>query len=225
MTARIIGMLSYKTALGRTISAVHIIAQLLAPVFSNANAHNGYLSGSVSTPASLSLSLPTSGDWRSFGGIIGSDACPGVNYSSNSGIKISNYSLLPGSSDNINNSAPIQVSWTNGVPITTQTNATESCYFSSGGAAGITVTCVGVIATHICTFYVYTQTGTNFSLNAHLTDSSATDYNDSGTSGIGNLIRVYTISYHPATNGPQLKVTWTSTSLGGNVGIQVVTWS
>ena len=107
--------------------------------------------------------------------------------------------------------------WSNGTP-----NA------AGNDSAGATTTGVGAgfsfsvaAGTAPRTILVYVG-GTNSTgrLTAHLSDASAPDYVDVSISGSARYDGLYTLTFHAASEGQQLQITWTQAAGAGSISLQ-----
>ena len=113
------------------------------------------------------------------------------------------------------NNDPRPLSWTDGTPTVSASNATNGLYINGTGN-GFSFTAPADTNMRKLTVHVggWMSGGT---LTAHLSDSSAADYTDVTTSANGQYDRNYTFTYNAVTSSQTLTVKWVMTSGAGNV--------
>jgi len=107
--------------------------------------------------------------------------------------------------------------WSNGTPTASGNDAGGAT--ASGAGAGFTFTVTADTTTRTLLVYIG-GSGTTGRLTAHLSDASAADYVDTSLGGTGRYDGVYTLVFHAASAGQQLRVTWTQASGSGSVSLQ-----
>ncbi len=178
----------------------------------------GSLTGNVGAPVGpINLTSAGSSDWVHWG--YGS--APGVDHKASGSSQISNYTAIGTGyigqyTDNL-----FGYTWTDGSPDTSITSTTTGVYvYGQGNGFQITAPADTTPRTLKVYVGVYGAQGT---MIAHLTDGSAVDYTDASIlagSGAHNN-GVYTFTYHAASPGQKLLVTWTQASAtDGNVTLQ-----
>ncbi len=108
--------------------------------------------------------------------------------------------------------------WNNGTPTATA-NSNDGTYLNNQGNA-YTITVPASTTTRTLKLYVLVFQST-CTLNAHLSDSSATDYTNAQTSG-GGSYQVYTLVYRSASASQTLTVTWTFTNDANNGSVDLL---
>ncbi len=164
----------------------------------------GSLSGSsTSAPASVNLTTEGLSDWAHWG----SSAAPGFVDKATGEGQISTYTSLGGTIATSAN-LPIKMSWSDGTPTPTATN-TQSGLYGFGVGHGYTITVPATAYTSILHLYVGLQHAQG-NLTASLSDGSATPYTDTSFDNTTSsaVIREYTLSYHAASAGQTLSVTF-----------------
>jgi len=198
---------------GFTISVQEVVSnssgatQITSPPTSVTSIVGGSLSGTV-TNSSGAVNL-TSGtaDWAHW---------YGYDHKASGGGQIGNFSIVgSGSASNYGNDLR-PISWTDGTPTGSATNNTNGVYIAGIGK-GFSVTAPADTTTRTVNLYVGGwQSGGK--LVAHLSDGSAADFVDTTPqNGSGQYDGNYTITYHAASSGQTLTLTWTQNSGTGNV--------
>jgi hypothetical protein len=170
---------------------------------------SGALTGSgnsATAPADLTAEGTT--DWVHWGDTS-------LNRKSGVTPQISNYAIVGSGQVMSYSNDPRPINWTDGSPTATSTNNENGLYISFL-RNGFSFTVPASTNTGTLTVHAggWLSGGT---LTAHLSDGSAADYVDSTTPANGQYDRNYTLSYHAASAGQTLKVSWVMTSGGGNV--------
>ena len=110
---------------------------------------------------------------------------------------------------------PRSINWTDGAPTASGTNNKNGVYVS-GVRHGFAF--MAPADTSLRTLVVHVGGwSSGGQLTAHLSDGSTLDFNDVTSTASGQYDRNYTLSYHAATAGQTLSVTWKMTSGSGNV--------
>jgi hypothetical protein len=182
---------------------------------------SGMLSGVLQTPTGA-VALDTQGtlDWAHWGLNTAAD------FDHKSGVtpKIGNFTALGAVANRFANN-PIGFSWTGGTPTASATNTTTGLYISGQNMGFRIVVPAGTTTTTLRVYVgVWHAQGR---MVAHLSDGSAADYVDTSlnTSAVfGTAVGVYTLTYHAASNGQTLTLTFTQDTAGvGNVTLQAAT--
>jgi hypothetical protein len=181
-----------------------------------APASGGVISGAVTAQATQTNNLTSLGatDWAQWGYMSGSTTQP-ANVKSGGGNTIGAQAIDSTVTPYVG--AAVSVSWTNGTPNATGTQAT-GIYTSSGDAgAGFLMTFPADTNSRTLTVICggYANVG---QLGVALTDGSAPEYLDaSQSSGGGSFYALYTITYKAASAGQHLIVSWVQLNTGTNV--------
>lgn len=178
------------------------------------------LTGALSTPSGTqNLTTLGTADWAhwGFGSVTGFD------HKSAGGSQISNYTLVgtPPSVTQVTNN-PFGYTWTDGTPTASATATTTGIFVMNPLVAqGFSFTAPATTTTHTLLVYI----GVYFSrgqIVAHLSDSSAADYADTGlTDGVGTsggVPGLYTLTYRAASTGQTLTVTYLVNVINGSGG-------
>ena len=104
------------------------------------------------------------------------------------------------------------LTWADGSPAVSGSLTTGQ--YSSGIGSGFQITAPADTTNRTLTLYVGGWSS-NGKLTAHLSDGSAADYVDSTFSGSGQYDATYTITYHAASAGQTLAVSWTHLAFNG----------
>ena len=190
--------------------------------------YSGSMSGSTGGETagfSLTTLTPLVGnDWAAYG--VGG-AFSGYDHKANGFSQISTVSEYGGSGGSWGgySNSIFDVSWTDGTPTGSDTEgaiAWEQQDATKGGPWGMTITAPASTVSH--TLYIFWGgSQCSYALNAHLSDSSAPDYNSGSIEGpnTGCELNQSTITYSAASAGQTLTVTMTKVSnvyQGGNQG-------
>jgi hypothetical protein len=167
----------------------------------------GTLSGSASVPFVVDLTAAGTTDWAHW--------LP-FNRKSGAGF-ISNYTAVGTANVTTYTNDPRSFVWSNGTPTASGNDAGGAT--ASGAGAGFTFTVTADTTTRTLLVYIG-GAGTTGRLTAHLSDASAADYVDTSLGGTGRYDGVYTLVFHAASAGQQLRVTWTQASGSGSVSLQ-----
>ncbi len=127
--------------------------------------------------------------------------------------QISNYSVIGAGTVQTYTDDPRAVSWTDGTP--TAAGSDNAGVFINSLPNGFSFTAPADLTTRVLTVHVggFSSGGT---LTAHLSDGSGADFVDTTSSVSGAYDRNYTLSYHAASAGQTLKVSWVNSSGSGN---------
>lgn len=190
-------------------------SQILDPILYG-NTIIGSLSGSMSgnSTSSTVVNLTSEGstDWYSMGGDSTTNTCPGVNRKTTGGSVIGGYTFVGGASGLTGASFYLlqYKTWTDGTPTGSDTAGAQGDGCSFVGSTlgyGFSFTCPASTVSHVCTLHIDSLNGTIFTINGHLSDSSAVDYNDSETVGASGKWYTYTFTYNTASAGQTLTLT------------------
>ena len=172
-----------------------------------ANTGGGALSGvGLGTLTTANLTTVGTSDWAHW---------PEFTEKATGGAQISNYSLVGTATVNTYNNAPLTLTWSDGKPTATGSATTGS--FVAGIGNGFQITVPADTTARQITVYVggWQSVG---KLTAHLSDGSAADFTDSSYSSATTIYQAnYTLTYHAASAGQILTITWTMASGAGNV--------
>ena len=107
--------------------------------------------------------------------------------------------------------------WSNGTP--TASGSDSAGATTTGIGTGFTFSVPAGTAPRTLVIYVG---GTNSTgkLTAHLSDVSAADFVDTSISGSARYDGLYTLTFHAASEGQQLQVTWTQSAGSGSIALQ-----
>jgi hypothetical protein len=167
----------------------------------------GHLLGAGDSSASaVNLTAEGSLDWEHWG-----DGA--LNRKAGVPAQLSNYTVLGGGTAGAYTNDPRPMSWSDGTPTAISTNNYSGV---STGGQGFSFTAPADTTTRTLVVHVggWISGGT---LTAHLSDASAADYVDTTATTSGQYDRNYTLTYHAATSGAALTVTWRFSSGTGNV--------
>ena len=183
-----------------------------------APAPGGSISGAVTTQTTETNNLTSLGatDWAEWGYMSGSTTTPS-NVKNDGGNTISAQAI--NSTVTQYGGAAVSVSWANGTPNATGTEATG--IYTSSGNAGEGFLMTFPADTNSRTLYIlcggYINVG---QLGVALTDGSAAEYLDaSQSSSGGTFYALYTITYKAASAGQRLIVSWIQMNPGNHVTI------
>jgi hypothetical protein len=172
-----------------------------------ASSTGGALSGvGLGTLTTANLTTVGTSDWAHW---------PEFTEKATGGSQISNYTLVGTGTVNTYGNATLTLTWTDGNIAATGSATTGS--FVAGIGNGFQITVPADTTTRQVTVYVggWASTG---KLTAHLSDGSAADFTDSSYSSAGSIYQAnYTLTYHAASAGQTLTLTWTMVSGVGNV--------
>ncbi len=181
-----------------------------------APASGGIISGAVTTQTTQTNSLTSLGtsDWAEWGYTSGSTAAP-ANVKSGGGNTIS--AQVIDSTVSQFSGAAVSVSWTNGTPTASGTEATGIS--TSSGTAGEGFLMTFPADTNLRTLYIicggYGNVG---QLGVALSDGSAPEYLDASQSNSGGpFYALYTVTYKAASAGQSLIVSWVQLYTANNV--------
>src|SRR5581483_380588 len=143
-----------------------------------------------------------------------------TNRKATGGSQISDFTVVGAGPTGAFNNGSVTFTWSDGTP---NMSSTVTTGVGVGNAPnGFSITAPAGPAQHVLELWV-SSSGCETTLNAHLSDGSAADYNDTQTGANARWL-VYTFTYRAASAGQTLKVTFTdSRDLGGapnGVGIQ-----
>jgi hypothetical protein len=174
----------------------------------NLGVSRGALSGSV-TSATTTANLTAGGpaDWVHWG-----DAS--LNRKAGVTPQIGAYSIVGSRLAQTYTNDPRTLSWTDGTPAATGSNANG--IFVNSLKNGFSFTAPADTTSRTLTVYVggWASGGT---LTAHLSDASAADYADTTAAVGGQYDRNYTLTYNAASTNQTLTLTWQMTAGTGNV--------
>jgi hypothetical protein len=166
------------------------------------------LSGTrVNIPGSTNLTAEGTTDWTHYGRQNSNDVnrkagtAPQILMSSNVAVKrFGSYSR--------------NFSWSDGVTggnlVASEASTTGGTYLDNTGDA-YTITAPAGTGTRTLRLYTLCFRG-SCALSAHLSDSSAADYNDTVTNDTGGTYSMYTLTYRAGSSPRNLTVTWTYTN-------------
>jgi hypothetical protein len=178
-------------------------------------ATSGALQGTVTNDVtSVNLTVDGSTDWEHWGdGILNRKA--GVTPQLSTYIVVGSGTVFTYSNDDR------PVSWTDGAPTASSSNDKNGIYIRNRGQ-GFSFTAPADTSVRTLGVHVggWSSAG---ALTAHLSDGSAVDFTDASAMTGSQYDRNYTLSYHAASAGQTLTVTWTMTSGNGNVTLNAVT--
>ena len=180
------------------------------------NTGQGALSGAVSTPSTTqNLTQLGTTDWAHWG----LTSATSFNHKASGQGQISNYTVVGSGPATAFNDHPFGFTWTDGTPTASATNSKTGVYVA-GLNSGFQITAPADLTTRTLSVYVSVWTAQG-KLTAHLSDGSAVDYVDTSVSIVHNAVGKYTLTYHAASNGQQLVVSFTqANNLGGNVALR-----
>jgi hypothetical protein len=189
----------------------------------NPASSGGSLSGVTSNPASsYNLTAVGTSDWAHWGTGVNASA---FDDKATGGSQISNVTRVGSGNYGAYSNTTRSFSWTDGTPLATDTNDNSYIWANTALGAGYSFTVPADTTTR--TLYVYlggASSGGTFT--AHLSDGSAADYGAS-ISGSGNYNDLLTITYHAASAGQKLTLSWVKSSnyngTGGSVDL-VAAW-
>jgi hypothetical protein len=212
------------------IGAAH--AQILAPIMSGSGSSSGSLVCNgfpcpVTNSSRTALNLTSLGttDWYSPGGTISAGACPDTERKSGGGSLIGAYTLGGGATAIFNVNLSWERIWTNGTPDGSNDDTSSNgvgCGIGATPGYGISTTCPASTALHHCIVYLSTFGTSDYTLTAHLSDSSASDYVD--TEMLGSDGEAYDLYYKAASNGQTLTVTVVQDSSAQDLFLQGVAY-
>ncbi len=157
---------------------------------------------------SVNLTLSGTRDWAKW---------PSHIHKATGGAQISDASVVGSGAPWVYYNDPRWIGWNDGTPVIygSQNNGVVV----KGIGNGFQFTVPAGTAMRQLVVYVggWSSTG---QLKAHLTDGSAPDYVNSAYSSAGHYGAVYTLTYHAASEGQRLVVTWTQSAGAGNVQLQ-----
>ncbi len=185
----------------------------------NGVAGTGTLTGSsVWSSAAVDLTAEGTLDWSQYAQVNALD----VNRKSSGNARITLTPLVT-TTPGVNTSFGVPASWSDGFPTATG-SAVTSYVLCNGVGTGFTMTVPAGTTPRTVKLYLHLYSSTA-TINAHLSDSSAPDFNDTATwvSGFPNNI-VYTLNFNSASALRMLTITFTQTvDSGGSMGVCAIT--
>jgi hypothetical protein len=177
------------------------------------------LTGSVTKPTgTIQLSQEGSMDWAHWGINNTSDFDHKAAVTS----QISTYSIVGSGAVSRFGDNPVGFTWTDGTPTAAAVNTTTGLYIS-GQNNGFRITVPADTNTRTLKVYVGAW-ATQLRMQVHLSDNSAPDYVDASLTSSRASFGVYTLTFHAASPGQTLTVTFTQNQSGtGNVNLQAAT--
>ena len=202
-----------------TVTATSGTLSHTAPVtlIVNSSSSSGALSGALSTPSGTqNLTQLGTVDWAQWG----LTAATSFNHKASGQGQISNYTTVGSAAATRFADHPFGFTWTDGTPTATGTNRKTGVYVA-GINNGFQITAPADLTTRTLSVYVSVWTAQG-KLVAHLSDGSAVDsVNTSLSNNADDAVGLYTLTYHAASSGQKLVVTFTqANSLGGNVALE-----
>jgi hypothetical protein len=193
----------YSVAATNTAGASSVSAQVSGYV---AASSTGALSGvGLGTLTTANLTTVGTSDWAHW---------PEFTEKTTGDSQISNYTLVGTGTVNTYNNATLTLTWTDGNRAASGSATTGS--FVAGVGNGFQITVPADTTTRQITVYVggWASTG---KLTAHLSDGSAADFTNSSYSSANSIYQAnYTLTYHAASAGQTLTLTWTMVSGNSN---------
>src|SRR5579871_4713288 len=187
-------------------------------------ASGGIISGAVTTQTTQTNNLTSLGaaDWAEWGYTSASATTP-ANVKNSGGNTITAVAIDGGVAQY--SGSAVSVSWTNGTPNASGTEATGINTTSRNAGDGFVMTFPA--DTNLRTLYIvcggYANVG---QLGVALTDGSAPEYLDASQSNSGgSFYALYTVTYKAASAGQSLIVSWVQMSTGSNVTLSGAAYS
>ncbi len=160
-----------------------------------------------SSEAAVNLTTEGISDWEHFG----------VTLNRKTGVtpQLNTYTAVGSGAVSVYSNDPRLVSWTDGTPTLSTTNNTNGVSIPGVGQ-GFSITAPADTTARTLVLHAggYNSGGT---LTAQLSDGSAPNFTDVTALASSQYDRNYTLTYHAASAGQTLTVTWTMTSGTGNV--------